>query len=90
MPTNVARSTKRSTLQPDFPLPFASTSTSTSSSLASSRTSQSSQRSSRAAGLTPCGHDLARGLGNYWEYLGHLAPFGKLIEHITARTPNTR
>jgi glycosyltransferase involved in cell wall biosynthesis len=25
---------------------------------------------------------------NYWEeYLGHLAPFGKLTEHITARTP---
>jgi len=26
--------------------------------------------------------------GDYWtEYLGHLAPFGKLTEHITARTP---
>ncbi|WP_434530821.1 glycosyltransferase family 4 protein [Haloarcula sp. NS06] len=26
--------------------------------------------------------------GNYWEeYLGHLAPFGKLTEHVTARTP---
>jgi glycosyltransferase involved in cell wall biosynthesis len=26
--------------------------------------------------------------GDYWEeYLGHLAPFGKLTEHVTARTP---
>ena len=26
--------------------------------------------------------------GNYWDdYLGHLAPFGKLTEHLTARTP---
>ncbi len=26
--------------------------------------------------------------GDYWvEYLGHLAPFGKVTEHVTARTP---